>query len=71
MWQVDNDRYTLWRLDHEFGLKRIDRLLDSVTASDRIESPTLSLPLAGLFRRVFQLLYSWIAAAPIVQRAPE
>jgi hypothetical protein len=71
MWQVDNDRYTLWRLDHELGRKRIDRLLDSVTVTDRIESPTLVLPPASLFRRFFQRLYSWVAVAPIVQRAPE
>lgn len=29
MWQVDNDRYQLWRLEQQLAPKRIDSLLDS------------------------------------------
>ena len=42
MWQAENDRYTLWRLEHEMGVKPIDRLLNSVTVSDRVEAPSLT-----------------------------
>jgi hypothetical protein len=38
MWQVDNDKYCLWRLEHELNVKRMDRLLNSVTCADRQES---------------------------------
>ena len=37
MWQVDNDKYCLWRLEHELNVKRMDRLLNSVTCTDRHE----------------------------------
>ena len=76
MWQVDNDRYAVWRLEHELGARqRVDRLLNSVTMSDRTESPSLSRlshkPVAGLVRRLFGLLYSRVAMDPIVPRASE
>jgi hypothetical protein len=73
MWQVDNDRYILWRLEHEMGIKRIDRLLNSVTATDRAPSlARLDLkPLAGLLGRFFRLLCSRTAMGPIVPRASE
>lgn len=75
MWQVDNDRYHLWRLEHELGVKQIDRLLDSVTATDRTEPPSLPrvnvAPLAGLMHRLFKPLYSLLASTHTVRRAPE
>jgi hypothetical protein len=76
MWQVDNDRYAVWRLEHEVGARqRVDRLLNSVTLSDRAESPTLfrlsHQAVAGLGRRLFGLLYSRAALRPIVPRALE
>jgi len=75
MWQVDNDRYILWRLEHEMGVKRIDGLLNSVTATDRAEAPSLARlnlkPLAGVVGRFFRLLCSRTAMGPIVPRASE
>lgn len=75
MWQVDNDRYHLWRLEHELGPKQIDRLLDSVTASDRTEAPNLArlsvVPLAGAVRRLLKSLYSPFFSVAIVRRASE
>lgn len=64
MWQVDNDRYQLWRLEHELAPKKIDRLLDHVTVTDRPEAPILfRLPIApmeravrGLYKRLCDLL---------------
>ena len=75
MWQADNDRYTLWRLEHELGVKPIDRLLNSVTTTDRAEAPLLAgLDLksvaAGLGHFLRQLC-SRTALGPIVRRASE
>jgi len=75
MWQVDNDRYALWRLDHELGAPRIDRLLNSVTEADRVQTPSLArmdlkLVATGL-GRFFNRLCSWPATGPIVPRASE
>lgn len=50
MWQVDNDRYHLWRLEHELGVKQVDRLLNSITAADRLESPSVA-PIFARFGR--------------------
>jgi hypothetical protein len=75
MWQVDNDRYTLWRLEHEVGVKRIDRLLNSVTETDRTGGPLLGRldpkPLAGVLDRFLRRLCSRTAMGPIVPRASE
>lgn len=75
MWQAENDRYTLWRLEHEMGVKPIDRLLTSVTASDRTESPSLDWlnpkPLAAALVRFLRQLCSRTALGPIVPRASE
>jgi hypothetical protein len=74
MWQVDNDRYAVWRLEHELGVKPIDRLLGSVTATDR-EAPLLTRldpkPVAAGLGRFFRLLCSRTAMGPIVPRASE
>lgn len=72
MWQMDNDRYALWRLEHEVGVKRIDRLLNSVTATDRMEAPSLArLDLKPVAAGLGRLLCSWAAMGPIVPRASE
>jgi len=75
MWQAENDRYTLWRLEHEMGVKRIDRLLNSVTATDRAEAPSLARlnlkPLAGVLGRLFRSLCSRTAMGSMVSRASE
>ena len=75
MWQAENDRYTLWRLEHEMGVKPIDRLLNSVTASDREDAPLLAgphlKPLDAGLGRFFRQLCSRIALGPIVPRASE
>jgi hypothetical protein len=74
MWQVDNDRYALWRLEHELGMKPINQLLDSVTATDR-EASLLARadlkPVAAGLGRFFKLLCSRTAIGPIVPRASE
>ncbi len=76
MWQVDNDRHALWRLEHELGAgQQVDRLLNSVTVSDRADSPSLARsdrkPVVGMVRRLLGLLYSRTALGPIVPRAWE
>ncbi len=75
MWQVDNDRYTLWRLEHEMGVKQIDRLLNSVTTTDRTEGLSFARlnlkPLAGALVRFLRQLCSRTALGPIVPRASE
>lgn len=74
MWQMDNDRYALWRLEHELGVRRqVDQLLNRVTVSDRaIPLFRLNLlPVAGVARRLFSLLYSRTALGPIVPRPSE
>jgi hypothetical protein len=75
MWQAENDRYTLWRLEHEMGVKPIDRLLNSVTASDRAEAPLLGgldlKSVAAGLGRLFRQLCSRTALGPIVPRASE
>jgi hypothetical protein len=74
MWQVDNDRYQLWRLEHELAARKMGRLLDSVTVSDR-EQPIRVLPvargLAAALRRLAMALYRPLPATPIVRRASE
>jgi hypothetical protein len=74
MWQAENDRYTLWRLEHEMGMKPIDRLLNSVTASDR-EAPLLAgldlKPVAAGLGRFFRQLCSRTALGTTVPRASE
>jgi hypothetical protein len=32
MWQVDNDKYCLWRLEHELNVKRMDREIAMIRA---------------------------------------
>jgi len=75
MWQAENDRYTLWRLEHEMGMKPIDRLLNSVTVSDRAEgTPLIGLdlkPVAAGLGRFFRQLCSRVVPGPIVPRASE
>jgi hypothetical protein len=75
MWQAENDRYTLWRLEHEMGAKPIDRLLNSVTATDRPEAPLFAgldlKPVAAGLGRFFRRLCSRVALGPIVPRASE
>ena len=75
MWQAENDRYTLWRLELELGVKPIDRLLNSVTASDRAEAPLLGgldlKSVAAGLGRLFRQLCSRTALGPIVPRASE
>jgi hypothetical protein len=75
MWQMDNDRYALWRLEQDLLPKGIDRLIDSVTVADRAEQPVHALPvarrLAAAIRRFARALYHPLPAAPIVRRASE
>ena len=74
MWQAENDRYTVWRLEHEMGVKPIDRLLTSVTVSDRVEAPSfngLDPAVAAGLGRSLRRLCSWIAMRPIVPQASE
>jgi hypothetical protein len=75
MWQAENDRYTLWRLEQEMGVKPIDRLLNSVTVSDRAEgTPLIGLdlkPVAAGLGRSLKRLCSWIAMRPIVPQGSE
>ena len=35
MWPVDNGNYQLWRLEHQIRPAMADRLLNSVTTTDR------------------------------------
>lgn len=58
MWQVDNDRYALWHLEHELGQKPLDRLLNSVTVSDR--SPTIVRPFIGSLAGMANRLAHWL-----------
>jgi len=75
MWEMDNDRHQLRRLEQEFGLGRADRLFNNVTTTDRI----VGLQLPGLsFEVVVQAasrwrkwLYSLVVAPSMVRRAPE
>lgn len=73
MWQVDNDRYQLWRLERQLAPKRIDGLLDSVTVADRPERPAFAAAaaerLAAAIRRLAKALYTPLPAATIVRRA--
>ncbi len=73
MWQEDNDRYALWRLEHELAPKKIDRLLDSVTVSDRAER--IAVPMAGraaaIIQRVAKTICAPLPAALRVRRASE
>jgi len=75
MWQADNDRYALWRLEHEMGVTPIDRLLDCVTATDRAEAPSLAglglRPVAAGLGHFFRQLCSRTTMGPIVPRASE
>lgn len=74
MWQVDNDRYALWRLEQELAPRKADRLLDSVTVSDREPSvPVLPVArrLMAMVERLAKALYRPLPAAPIVRRASE
>lgn len=75
MWQAENDRYTLWRLEHELGVKPIDRLLNSVTTTDRAEAPLLAgldlKPVAAGLGYFFRQLWSRTALGPTVPRASE
>jgi len=75
MWEVDNDLRTLWRLEHELGRKRIDRLLNSVTTSDRPERFNLARPniarLAELMRRLWRRRWPLLPPALIVRRRAE
>lgn len=74
MWQAENDRYTVWRLEHEMSVKPIDRLLNSVTVADRSEAllagPDLK-PMAAALGRLFRRLCSATAMRPIVPRASD
>lgn len=75
MWQVDNDRYQLWRLEYELGPKPIDRLLDSATASDRTEAENLlrrvAKALASVTHRFFGLFRAPSISAHVARRVPE
>ncbi len=71
MWQVDSDAYQLWRLQHELGVKRIDRLLNSVTIADLGPPPPASASqivalLAAVSRRLIRRSYPTHPAAAIV-----
>lgn len=75
MWQVDNDRYQLGRLEHELGQKSVERLLNSVTTTDR--SPPLGFPAmrfdaaVRVSCRSFRWLYCLVATPHMVRHAPE
>jgi hypothetical protein len=75
MWQADNDRYALWRMEQQLLPGRIDRLIDSTTVADRAEQTAPVLPaarrLAAAIRRWASVLYSPVPAATIVRRAAE
>lgn len=75
MWQADNDRYALWRLEQQLAAKSIDRLIDNVTVADRVEQPVPALPmmrrLTAAVRSVAGALYPPAPAAPMVRRAIE
>lgn len=75
MWQADNDRYALWRLEQQLAAKSIDRLIDNVTVADRVEQPVPALPmmrrLMAAVRSVAGVLYPPAPAAPMVRRAIE
>ena len=75
MWQAEDDLYTLRRLEHEVGVKRIDRLLNSVTTTDRAVGLSFAWlnpkPLAGTLARFVRQLCSRPALGPIVPRASE
>jgi hypothetical protein len=58
MWQANNDHYTLWRLAHEHQQESLDRLLNSVTVSDR--SPAIVRPLISSLARVANRLANWL-----------
>ena len=75
MWQADNDRYALWRLEQHLLPERIDRLIDSTTVGDRAEQPVPALTaarrLAAAIRRLASALCHPLPTAPIVRRAAE
>lgn len=71
MWQVDNDRYQLWRLEQDLATRHIDRLLNSVTVADR--PPRFGItaaPVARAVRALFKLLCGLPAALHPARRDP-
>jgi len=75
MWQADNDRYALWRMEQQLLPGRIDRLIDSTMVADRTERTVSVLPaarrLVAAIRRWASVLCSPVPAASIVRRAAE
>ena len=75
MWQADNDRYALWRLEQQLLPGRIDRLIDSTTVADRTDPVVPVLPaarrLVAAIRRWASVLCSPVPATTIVRRAAE
>ena len=65
MWQVDNDRYYLWQLEHELNAKRIDRLLNSITTTDRLESSSLAMTLVRLGRALWRAAKGISSSLPV------
>jgi len=77
MWQVDNDRYALWRLEHEMLPTKIERLIDSAIVADREPAPNalqLARRLATTIRlRLASALHLQLSRAAdnaIIVRAP-
>jgi hypothetical protein len=69
MWQVDNDRYQVWRLEHELAPKKVDRLLNSITTADREPRFRVTIaPLGTAFRGLFKLLCGVPAALHLARR---
>jgi hypothetical protein len=74
MWQVDNDRYQIWRLEHELAPRKMDRLLNIVTESDRSESwrllQSLRQSIMNAVRGLFNLVGALPAALHLARREP-
>ena len=75
MWDVDNDRYRLRRLEYELPANRINRLLNNVTTTDRmpfhISGKFVLRAARSAARSCCKWLYSLFSAPTMVRRAPE
>ncbi len=71
MWQGNNDRYHLWSLEHQLPRNKLDRLLNSITETDRQPLFRIRIaPLGTALRRAFKLLCGVPAALQWARRIP-
>lgn len=57
MWSVDNNSYLLWRLEHQVQPAKIDRLLNTVSTTDRDGT----FPGSAWFGRLLAKAGKWVS----------